>query len=158
MTSRPKLYSAATSYEDKLTTAALLAVDIALLMQMLQLSALDMPLSVSLYCLSASIPLLVLHYFELELDKQYKLVTFNWYLTLTPAAWVGSIVALAAAFLHFSIVAAIVFASTSLFAFIALVRYGRTLVRINAEVKDSHSSSTDDSHASMGKEPPSAGT
>jgi len=118
--------------EDRVTTGGLLAVNVVTTVQLLTLGALDTALYASLVCMSAAIPFLALHFMTLHLDKGRKYSVDPWY-TITPAiaSWVLSLAALIAAFAHFSSVHGWTFATASILAVAAYLRYKDAVAEVN---------------------------
>ena len=109
--------------ENTMSTAGLLATDIALVLQFLQLNSLDIPLTVSLYLVAPSIPLLVLHYFACQVSKRTRVYFFPRYSILVPVAWLASLVAVGAAIFHFLPIAAYLFGGAAAFSVGAYLHY-----------------------------------
>lgn len=117
---------------EQIITTALIGISAVAVIQLLQVTALDVPLKVSLYCFAISIPMLALYLLIILSKPNYKLQSDMWADQI--AVYTGgfcSVVGIAAIFWHFSVSIGITFIITSIFAYILIRIWVSRMNRIN---------------------------
>lgn len=116
----------------ELIHGGLLAISVVVLMELLAKSSLDTPLTISLYCLAISIPLITLQILTLRADLQYEFTINHWFTIHTGiAALLISFVGLGAMFWHFFWIVGVIFVVFGLYGLWAWGDYNRAIKEAN---------------------------
>jgi hypothetical protein len=118
-----EIRKAPSTTEDRVIAGALLAANVTVAIQLLQLNSLDASLTVTLWCVSLCAPILVWHILALELTDSTGYMAFPWYSYAVPCAWVGSIVAFGAAIHHLLPTAAYAYGGLCALSAVAYMHY-----------------------------------
>jgi len=129
-----KKYKVDTNFqnENRFIFSGLLGISVVAIIQFLQLSALDTPLTVSLYSFSVAVPLLTLSVFTITVTSHLEYTVVPGYLVMTHtigtfAAFTGTV----CIFWHFSRIAGIVFLLMSLIATVIYSWFDVALTKAN---------------------------
>ena len=117
---------------EEVITGALIGVSTVIVVQLLQLTAFDVPLKISLYCFAISIPMLTAYLVSVLIKINHTLQVKMW--SEGVAVSIGgacSIVGMGAIFWHFSISIGITFIVAVLAAFVLVRIWGAKMDRVN---------------------------
>lgn len=119
---------------DQLITGALIGLNIIILLQLLTLTPLDRPLSISLYCLVVAIPLLAMAQMNSMQASGLEYDLDSWLFDAAQAvAGLISLIALGALFWHLSPTSGRIFLALCFAALIGVIAYGFALGTINGK-------------------------